>query len=348
MTRLSRRGFGLGLGALALGGAVPVEAAPRRLRLKLGTLAPSGSAWTLVLRRMGQRWAEASGGRLALKIFPGGVAGDEGDMVRKMRIGQLQAGTLTGMGLAKITRSTVALQIPMMFDSWESLDRVRDAVGPRLEAELLEAGFVLLSWGDAGWVHKFSTTPAVTPDDFRSRKLFVRAGDPDAAALWAEAGFRPVPLASTDVLTGLRTGMIDAFGTTPLFALSAQWFGLAPHMLRIPWSPLNGGTVVTRAAWEKIDPGLRPRLLEIAREEGRLMRDQIRGLNDKAVEAMQARGLRVVEPSAEVLEAWRALARGTWGRIRGPIVPADLFDEVARLAAVSTGSTASAVGEGVR
>jgi len=309
--------------SLALAG--PAEA---KVRVKLGTLAPEGSVWHEVLTRMGQRWREASGGAVELKIYPGGVAGDEGDLVRKMRIGQLDAATLTTAGFSKITRSALALQIPMMFESWEELDRVRAEIGPKIAAEMESGGFVLLHWGDAGWIHKFATTSAVSAQHFKKLKLFVRSGDPDAEALWRAAGFRVVPLASTDVMMGFKTGMIEAVGTTPLFALSTQWFGLAKYMAPIPWSPLNGGTLISRATWEKIDPAVRPKLLEIANEHGLELRDKVRGLNEKAVRAMQDRGLVVVEPSASDLASWREVARAAYPEIRGGIVPAALFDEV--------------------
>lgn len=311
--------------------AQPVVA-EAKVRIKLGTLAPDGSAWHDILLRMGQRWKAESKGEVQLKVYPGGVAGDEFDMVRKMRIGQLHGATITGLGLAQISRANMALQVPMMFRSWAQLDYVRDRIGPKIAAEMNTLGFVVLAWGDAGWVHNFSKVRAQTPDDYRKLKLFVRAGDPATVALWRASGFDVVPLSPSDVLSALQTGMIDAFGTTPLFGLSSQWFGLAKYMVRVNWSPLNGGTVVSRAQWERIDPALRPALVQIAAEEGAAMRTDVRALNEKAVKAMRDRGLEVIDPSAEVIAQWRSLAESTWPRIRGAIVPAPYFDEVRRLA----------------
>ena len=96
--------------------------------IKLATLAPAGSPWHDALLDMGEAWKDLSGGRVTLKIYAGGVAGDESDMVRKMRIGQLQAATLSAGGLPDIAPEFRALQLPMMFRSYEELDYVRDRI----------------------------------------------------------------------------------------------------------------------------------------------------------------------------------------------------------------------------
>ena len=221
----------------------------------------------------------------------------------------------------------------MLFESWDQLDYVRDRFGPTIERELGAEGFVVLMWGDAGWVHKFARTPATSPKDYMALKMFVRSGDPNAEKLWRAAGFDVIALSSTDVLTALKTGMLDAVGTTPLFALSSQWFGITNHMTKINWSPLNGATVVSRKKWDKIPAGVQAKLLKIAREEGQAMIREVRAVNDKAIAAMVARGLVVHEPTPEVVRAWRDAAKKAYPAIRGQVVPKHHFDEVVRLAA---------------
>src|SRR3990170_2109111 len=84
-------------------------------------------------------------------------------MIRKMRVGQIQAAAITGIGLAYLERSFYALHIPMMYASDEEFDYVRDRYAPVLERKLEEKGFIVLNWGDAGWVHFFSKSPVTTP-----------------------------------------------------------------------------------------------------------------------------------------------------------------------------------------
>src|SRR3990170_3921820 len=118
----------------------------------MATLAPEGSSWYRVLQEMGEEWKKVSGGAVSLRIYPGGVAGDEDAMIRKMRVGQIQAAAITGIGLAYLERSFYALHIPMMYASDEEFDYVRDRYAPVLERKLEEKGFIVLNWGDAGWV----------------------------------------------------------------------------------------------------------------------------------------------------------------------------------------------------
>ncbi|MFO0727065.1 MAG: TRAP transporter substrate-binding protein DctP [Myxococcota bacterium] len=307
-------------------------AAADKVVIKLGTLAPEGSEWHNTLVRMGQRWKEASGGAVELKIYPGGVAGDEGDMVRKIRIGQLHAATITGIGLGTIHRSTIALQVPMMIESWEELDYIRAKLGPEMEKELDDQGFVVTSWGDAGWVHFFGTKPGATPDDYRKMKLFVWTGDPEAERVWRDSKFTPVALASTEVMPALQTGMVEAFQTAPLFALTSQWYKSAKYMVKVNWTPLNGATIVAKKQWEKIDPKYREELLKISREEGDKLKLAVRQMSDKAIDSMVERGLKVTVPDAATVEAWKKTAELAYPSVRGKVVPEKYFDRVQALA----------------
>ncbi len=324
------RARGLLVVALAAGGAAPAAAAPEML-IKMGTSAPEGSSWHQIIQEMGERWKQAPGGGVTLRLYPGGVLGDEPDLVRKMRVGQIQAAALTAVGLSHIDPSVAALQIPMMFRSYDELDFVRERLRPMLEKRLEEKDFVVLNWGDAGWVMFFAKERFATPDDLKRMKLFVWAGDNDAVEIWKASGFHPVPLATTDIMPGLQSGLINAFDTTPLLALASQWFGLAPHLLDLKWSPLVGATVVTRKAWQGVPAEARPFLLKTAAEAGERLRSDIRAANDQAIVAMKKRGLTIVPLTPEAEGAWRKAAEAAYPKIRGPIVPAGMFDEVQRL-----------------
>jgi TRAP-type C4-dicarboxylate transport system substrate-binding protein len=308
------------------------KAEAKKVKIKLGTLAPEGSEWHNQLLHMAQRWEKASNGEVELKVYPGGVAGDEGDMVRKMRIGQLQAASVTGVGLGQITRAAIALAVPMMYDSWEQLDYVRDRIAPEIEKEMEKAGVVVLQWGDAGWVHQFSKVPGHSPDDFRKLKMFTWSGDPEAEKAWRAGHFNPVPLSTTDVMSGLQTGMITAFGATPIFALTSTWYSQAKYMLKLNWAPLNGATIIKKEDWEKIDEKIRPELLKIAKDEGENLKVTIRKMSDDAIKAMQDRGLVVDVPDPATVEQWRKAAQEAYGEIRGKVVPEQYFDQAQKLA----------------
>jgi TRAP-type C4-dicarboxylate transport system substrate-binding protein len=298
--------------------------------IKMGTLAPDGSPWHQVLQQMGERWRKSSGGQVKLVIYPGGVLGDEPDMVNKMRIGQIQAVALSGAGMANIEPGVMALQVPMMFESYEELDYVRDRVAPRLEKMIEDRGFLVLNWGDAGWVHFFSKTQVTTLAEMRRLKLFTWAGDNDTLELYKANGFRPVPLAATDILTGLQTGLIEAVPTTPLYALLNQSFGIARNMVDVKWAPLVGATLIRKSVWEALPAAQRDDMRKSARDAGEALRGGIRKMGDDAVVAMQKRRLQVIHVDAATIDDWRRQAEGVYPMLRGRQVPADLFDEVRR------------------
>ncbi len=299
--------------------------------IKMGTLAPDGSPWHQALQLMGERWRKISGGQVKLVIYTGGVLGDEPDMVNKMRIGQIQAVALSGAGMSTIEPGVMALQIPMMFDSYEELDYVRERVAPQLEKMIEARGYLVLNWGDAGWVHFFTTRPVSRLADMRRMKLFTIAGDSDTLDLWKANGFRAVPLAATDILTGLQTGLIEAVPTTPLYALLNQSFGIARNMIDMKWAPLIGATMVTRRMWDSLPAGFRGGMMGAAREAGGSLRDGIRKMGDEAIVTMQKRRLQVIPIDAATVAEWRREAEGVYPKLRGGQIPAALFDQVRKL-----------------
>jgi TRAP-type C4-dicarboxylate transport system substrate-binding protein len=295
--------------------------------IKLATLAPSGSPWHEILKDMAAEWLKASGGQVKLRIYPGGVAGDEADMVRKIRIGQLQAAAISNGGLSSIATEVMVLTIPMAVTSWQELDRVRKVMAPRLEALLEEKGFVVLNWGDAGWVRFFVPKSDPSVETVQKAKLFVWSGDDRTLGIWKASGFNAIPLSATDILPGLQTGMINAFNTTPIMALASQWFPFTPYMIEMPWAPMIGATVVSTRAWHKIPEDLRPQLKQIAENIGLRLQQEIRRLEEEALAEMKKRGLKIITPTEEQAKEWQIVMESVYPKIRGPIVSEQWFDD---------------------
>jgi TRAP-type C4-dicarboxylate transport system substrate-binding protein len=304
---------------------------PAQTIIRMGTLVPKGSPWHEILLNMGEEWKKASGGKVELRIYPGGEQGDEPEMVQKIRIKKLQAVALSGAGLSGIDSSVTALEIPMMLSSYEELDYVRDHISDRLEKGLAQHGFIVLNWGDAGWVHFFTKQAASRPDDIRKMKLCVLQGDNSTFELYKVNGFHPVALAATDILTGLQTGLIDAFQSPPLIALSNQWFGGAKNMLDIQFAQLVGATVIDKSVWDKIPAPVQKEMLVSAKKAGVALREEIRKAEAGSIPIMQQFGLNLVKPDAKASAEWRQLAESIWPKLRGSSMPPDLFDQVKRL-----------------
>ncbi len=301
--------------------------------IKFGTLAPEGSPWYEIIRDMGEAWRTASNGSVELRIYPGGVAGDDPDMVRKMRIGQLHAAALTGEGLSRISPEVQSLQLPMMVSSYEELNYIREGMSGDLNALLDAKGFKVLTWADAGWVHFFSQQPIIHPDDLKPMKLFTWAGDTTYVEAWKDAGYQPIPLSSTEILTSLQSGMINAFPTTPLAALSFQWYGEAKNMTDLKWAPLVGAMVISNKTWQKIPEDIRPALLDAAKDAGARVREAVPKLDAEAVEAMEKFGLQVHQVPAETQALWEERAREAYSVFIGTSVPAEMLAKVEALRA---------------
>ena len=205
-----------------------------------------------------------------------------------------------------------------MLSSYEELDYVRDHISDRLEKGLAQRGFIVLNWGDAGWVHFFTKQPASHPDDIRRMKLCVLQGDTATFELYKINGFHPVSLAATDILTGLQTGLIDAFQSPPLIALSNQWFGGAKNMLDIPFAQLVGATVIDKDVWDKIPAPVQKEMLRPHAPPA--WRCAMRFANRKPapIPLMQQFGLNVVHADAKAVAEWRQLAESIWPKLRGP------------------------------
>lgn len=310
--------------------STPTPAQAQAQVIKLATLVPEGSVWDKGLRDMGALWTSSTNGRVTLRVYPGGIAGDEPDLVRKMRIGQLQAAAITTAGLASIDPSFQLFNIPMFFDSYPELDAVLTKLTPVLKQRLEAKGFILLSWGHGGWVYFFSKTPVRNVEELKKTKMFAWAGDQPMIDRWKANGFQPVPLAATDILTGLQTGMIDSYPTTPLLGLTLQWYKQTPYMVGLGLAPLVGGLVVSKAAWNKLSE---PDRVKIAagcmRLEQRLNAD-VPKQDTTAIAEMQKRGLKVVAVPAADVAKFRASAQAFATTMRGSAVPADILDLATR------------------
>ena len=318
------------LAVVGSGSLIPLNAADaKKMNVKLGTLAPTGTSYHKQLLLLRDQWAKASGGTLQLVIYPDGRQGTESEMVSSMTTGNLHAGLLTAAGLSQIEPSVTALQsMPMAFRSLAEVDYVTEKMRPLLEAKLQAKGFLVLLWTDSGWVRIFSKQPVVKPDDLKKLRVFSWAGGKGEFEAWKAGGFNPVSLEPSEIFSSLGTGIITACPMPPFFALATQIDTIAPHMLDLNWAPLVGAIVISKQAWDKIPSTLQTECLKIAAEVGREVKSRARTEATDAVQAMQKRKLTVHPVSPEVQALWEGAADHIRDRVRGPIVPVEFYDAV--------------------
>jgi TRAP-type C4-dicarboxylate transport system substrate-binding protein len=314
--------------------AAPTPARSGETTLRIATVAPAGSSFHKNLQALAVEWSKAPGGGVTLDIYPG-TQGGEAQIARRMRVNQIQGAVLTANGLAQIDRDATALQLmPMMFRDWGEVDYVREALRERLEGSLREKGYVVLFWGDAGWVRFFSTRPIRNAADLKDMRVYADGNDPATVSLMKDY-YTPVPLDPDKILLGLRNGMIDAVPIPAFLANFMQVSGHAPYMLDMRWAPLVGAMVVKRQAFDALPVETRQYLLRTGREAGVRIRAQARAEEEAAVVAMQAKQGLVIVPFPPAMESeWREQVQRAYPHIRGNVVPAETFD--AALAALDS------------
>ena len=299
------------------------------VKVRLATLAPKGSSYTKHLQVMGEGWRKAPGGGALLTIYPDGTMGSEADMVRRMRLGQLQAALVTTGGLSEIEPGVTGLQsMPKVFRTLEEVDFIEEKMQPMLEKRLEAKGFIVLFWSDSGFVRFFSKQPVVTPNDLMKTKLFVAANRPAEVDIYRSVGCNPVPLEVADVLPSLQTGLIDCACMPPSAALAMQLDAIAPHMLDMNWVPLVGAAIITKKTWDTLPPETQDVLRKTALEAGKQIKADSRRENLESVEVMRKRGLKVHTLTPEVDAQWDQVVAKAHPKVRGTAVPADIYDEV--------------------
>ena len=329
----------VGLAALL---ALSCAAAAPALTIKLGTVAPANSSWDLVLRRLAADWSRISDGEVELKIFAGGIAGDEPDMIRKMRIGQLHAATLTAGSMNAIYPGSLALATPMLIRTNEEMLAVLAAVTPFLEQQLERRGFVALMWAPIGWVKFFAREPLRGIDDLRRQALWI--GDAGATEIraWQQAGFEVVALPVTEVTTALQSGMVDAYLASPLAAASFQWFGLTPHMNDLSLAPLYGSLVISKRVWERVPEAVRPRLRAVAQAAAERLSASAHEQDDLAVHVMRAHGLQVYEATAALEREFQQIAGREFQSLIGDVIDPEAYRMVTESVAAFRARAAAA------
>jgi len=308
-------------------------AAGEQPKIRLATLAPKGTSFDRLLLTMGEQWSKAPEGGAQLIVYSDGTMGSELQVIRRMRVGQLQAGMLTSDGLALIDPSVKALQeIPLMYHSAAEEDYVRSHMVAGIEKRMEDRGFVMLGWSIAGFARVFSKQPAIHPQDFIKMKVFVGADDTQEIQLLNSIGGHPVGLDWTNTLTALQTGMLDCVTTLPVHALGAQFNTALTHMLDVRWVPVPGGIVITKKSWDALPQSTRVAMKKAAETAVAGMGVASQQEDAAAVAAMQKHGLQVHPFTPEMEREWDQFAMDVlWPKIRGTMVPADAFDEVRRL-----------------
>jgi TRAP-type C4-dicarboxylate transport system substrate-binding protein len=299
--------------------------------IKFATLAPEGSAWMKVMHAIDDEVREATENRVGFKFYPGGVQGDEKDVLRKIRNGQVHGGGFTGFGLGSVASEFRVIELPFMFKDHEEVDYVRGELDSYITEIFAEKGYEFLGWGDVGFVYLFSNTPIRSPEELQRAKCWTWSGDALAEIFFKAFDVSPIPLALPDVLTSLQMGVIDAVYNAPLACIALQWFTRVKYMTNVPVTYGFGALLVSKKSLRKVDPADLDTLREICRKHSQDLVAKTRTSNGEAINEIQTEGVSLLDVDERVEREFFAKGRAAWSDGIGTLYPEDLLERVTAL-----------------
>ena len=294
----------LAAGALVLACTSPSLAAT----FKIATVSPDGSVWMKLLRSAGKEIEAKTDGRVRLKLYPGGVMGDDRAMMRKMRVGQLQGAVVTAGVFNRIFPDLHLYNLPMQFRSLAEVDHVRPRFDGELAQGLEDAGFICVGFAEVGMAYAMATREARSLADARGLKVWTPHGDEIAAKAIADFGITPIPLTVSDVLAGLQTGLIDTVAAPLVGAVALQWHGQLKYVLDLPFMYIYAPMVLVKRPFERLEPEDQAVVRKVL---GAAVRDadaRNRRDHDAVRKVLEGQGLRFLRPSPTEVEEWQARA----------------------------------------
>ena len=299
--------------------------------IKIGSIAPDRSPWNEALKEIGREWEKITNGLVILKIYPGGIAGDEDDMIRKMKFGTLGGAVLTNIGITDINADAFVLSTPFLFNSEKEMSFIMGQLVPIFEKQIREKGYQTIIWTMSGWVNFFSKNPVLYPQDLKKQKLSVSSGEPEMEQAWKKSGYRVVPTELKDLMMSLQSGMVEAFYLPPLLAGAGQYFPFAPHMNSLKIAPLVGGLVIVNRIWDKIPDSYKQSMLAAVQRIQAKLSGKTDALEIEALAAMKKNGLIVHEAPADSLPQWKDAASKGMDELVGKVFSREIYDRLLQM-----------------
>lgn len=301
------------LAAVAVLLALPVGRATAQTApatLKIATVAPEGTPWADGLTQFKKQVEGDAPGRITVRTFLGGVLGDENESVQQCQRGQIQGvGASTG-ALASIVPELAVLELPYLFDSAEQADYVLDKVIlSTVEAAFKSKGLVLGFWSENGYrVFGSNWGPVKTVADLKGHKMRAQENEVHLQ-MYRSFGASPTPIAVTEVLTSMQTGVVDGWDNTPLFAFAAQWTS-ATKYLSLTNHIYQPAAIVFNKSWFETQPAdLQAILLKARGGLAPQMRKEIRALNPILIQNLKDMKVSVYQPTAAELATFQGPAK---------------------------------------
>jgi TRAP-type C4-dicarboxylate transport system substrate-binding protein len=300
--------------------------------LKIATLSPEGTGWMIELRQAAKAIRERTNDQVKLKIYPGGVMGDDKAVLRKLRVGQLHGAAMTSGGVMQPYPDIALYNLPLVFRDSAEVDYVRARLDKKLMAGLREQKFVGFGLAEVGFAYPMMKDPVTSVASFQDRRVWAPDNDPGALKAYSSFNITPIPLPIADVLTGLQTGLIDSIGSPPIGAIALQWHTQVDYALELPLMYVYGLFAITERAFNRMNETEQSIVTKelsaaVARVDAASRKD-----NDAANQALVDQGLQWLQPSDAERAEWYGIADGANQRLKAnEYVSAAMFDELMAL-----------------
>ena len=298
------------------------------LIIKMATLEPEGSSWMKTFNLLNREVMKKTDNRVQFRIYPGGGLGDEMDILRKMKIGQIQGAALSSGGLSVLLKDIDVFQVPFLFKNYGEVDTVLKKMDSYFRKGFEENGYILLGWSEAGFVYLMSTLPIASVADLKKGKVWIWEDSPMSKAIFNEAGVKAVPLSVPDVLVGLQTGMVEVVYVPPSYAISFQWFTKIKYLTDVPLVYLPGGIVVKKETFQSIPASDQRFILESSQTYLDQLKDVTRKENQEAIKVMMKQGVKIITPSADQIDEFKKLSDKAMKRLGSQSFSQNVFNEV--------------------
>jgi TRAP-type transport system periplasmic protein len=306
----------LALGLMAVPGIAKVAAGNQQI-LKVALIVPRTPELAREEKKYNKRLAELTNNEVQVRVYWGGTAGGEQDVVRKMRMGQIDIAPLGLDVLSQFVRECLVMQTPGLFRNYKQVDSVRKELGPRFSEEAYRNGYRVMVWGDVGRLRLFSKKAISRVSEFKTLRPWLYPESQMLKEFYKQIGATGIPLDLAEVYGGMQTGMIDTFWGTAVLATALQWHRTANFVSKQGLGFINGAVIVRRPAWEALPEAGRKGMLDIVEERALESQTEIREMDDKIFARLLERGYKALDPAdqGEWWEAGRQLRRRLVGRI---------------------------------
>lgn len=296
---------------------LPLNSTAGTVQVKIATLAPEGSPWLQTFNLVNAELQKKTNNQIQLKIYPGGVLGDERDMLRKMYIGQIHGAVLTSSTLSIIFPEINVFQAPFLFQTSDEVDYVLKKMDLFFRKGFNEKGYRIMGWSEGGFVRLMSITPVDTLDKIKKVKVWIWEESPMARAIFDEVGVSAIPLSVPDVLVGLQTGLVDVVYAPPSGAIALQWFTKTKFMNDVPLIYLMGGIVIKNSFMEKLSPAQQDLLEESFSRHMDGLQAMVRRQNQDAMQVMADYGVKILTVSDDEVQQFKDLSAKALQKMSG-------------------------------